>query len=254
MKPHEWAIEEIDGGHVGVAECWKCFVCGASGGPAWPRKNAAGEWVTEKKDDWCFYADGSGIRLPLDCDQAKIRIAHHLAGYKKWVFPLANFNRRKAPKGYRRHNMPCGNHVGAFGVQRKYHHHEGVDLYTAEGTPVRAVEAGTVIAVHLFTGSDAGSPWWLDTFCLMVEGPSGVVNYGEITPSVGVTTQVKAGDILGTVKRVLKEDKGRPTSMLHLELYQPGTTEPVEWPVDREKPPEGLWDPTPYLRWAEPRG
>lgn len=252
MKQHEWSIEEIDGGHVGVAECWKCFVCGASGGPAWPRKDEAGKWVKEKRpgDDWCFYADGSGVQLPLDCDQAKVRIQHHLAAFKKWRFPLALFNRRKAPYGYRQHHMPCGNHVGAFSTKRTHHHHEGVDFYTAEGTKVRAVETGTVVAVLPFTGPEAGSPWWLDTQCVMVEGPSGVVNYGEIDPTVALGGLVEAGSVVGTVRRVLREDKGKPMSMLHLELYRPGTREPVEWPGDQENAPDGLWDPTPYLRWA----
>jgi murein DD-endopeptidase MepM/ murein hydrolase activator NlpD len=223
IKPHEWAIEAD---HLG-GEFWKCFSCGASGGPC----------LLQKK--WCFYADGSGIQLPLDCDLAKIRIQHHLNAFKKWIFPLPG-----------KHHIYYAPHAAGFGTKRKYHHHEGVDLYISEGTKVRAVEAGKIVGVHLFTGPSAGSPWWLDTSCVMVEGPSGVVNYGEIDPAVAIGDNVEAGSIIGRVKRVIRKDKGKPMSMLHLELYRPGTTEPVEWPVDCEKTPEGLWDPTPYLRWA----
>lgn len=34
MSEHAWAIEEVDGGHLGVNDCWHCPVCGVGGGPA----------------------------------------------------------------------------------------------------------------------------------------------------------------------------------------------------------------------------
>jgi hypothetical protein len=92
----------------------------------------------------------------------------------------------------------------------------------------------------------------------MVEGRSGVFNYGEIRkPNIPVGTHVIAGECIANIKRVLFEDKLRPnipghsTSMLHLELYTHGSIQPVEW-VDRIKPPN-LLDPTPIILpiWLE---
>jgi murein DD-endopeptidase MepM/ murein hydrolase activator NlpD len=63
---------------------------------------------------------------------------------------------------------------------------------------------------------------------------------------VKVGQEVVAGDILGVVTRVLKVDKGRPMSMLHLELRVSGNTADIEW-LDPDAQPEGLLDPTPLL-------
>jgi len=148
--------------------------------------------------------------------------------------------------------LPLPPHPGAFGVARKNHIHEGVDLYCAEGTPVQAVEAGTVVAIIPFTGPKAGSDWWHDTEAVLIEGASGVVLYGEIIPkdlSVGDT--VSRGARLGHVKQVLKTDKGRPMSMLHLEFHAAGTRDAYEWTAAGGKPPS-LQDPTPFLRTAKP--
>lgn len=148
--------------------------------------------------------------------------------------------------------LPLPPHPGAFGVERAHHVHEGVDLYCAEGTPVRAVEAGKVVAIIPFTGAKAGSNWWHDTDAMLVEGASGVVLYGEISPAekrVGDTVQ--RGETLGEVKQVLKTDKGRPMSMLHLELHDAGTRDAYEWTVANGRPPS-LRDPTPFLKAAKP--
>lgn len=145
--------------------------------------------------------------------------------------------------------LPLAPHPGAFGVQRKHHFHEGVDLYCDEGTSVHAVEEGTVVAIIPFTGPKAGFDWWEDTEAVLVEGRSGVVVYGEIAPAVAEKQKVNAGDIVGHVKTVLKKDKGRPMGMLHLELHDHGTRDAPEWPVDGEKP-KTLRDPTEYLKKA----
>lgn len=142
--------------------------------------------------------------------------------------------------------LPLGDHPGAFGVVRKHHCHEGIDLYCADGIPVYAVEDGTVVAVIPFTGARAGMDWWEDTDAVLVEGASGVVVYGEITPACAMGDILRAGDLIGHVKRVLKIDKGRPMSMLHLELHTHGTRQAPEWPVGTEKP-ETLRDPTDFL-------
>ncbi len=142
--------------------------------------------------------------------------------------------------------LPVGSHPGAFGVKRKNHIHEGIDLYVPEGTPVRAVEDGIVVALEKFTGTEATppSPWWMDTEALLVEGASGVVVYGEITSIREPGYEVKAGDLLGYVIQVLKKDKGRPMSMLHLELHEHGTRQTSEW---LDEKPASLLDPTPHF-------
>lgn len=147
--------------------------------------------------------------------------------------------------------LPTGVHPGAFGVRRRHHTHEGVDLYVPEGTAVTAVEDGRVVAIEWFTGPTAGSPWWLDTQAVLVEGASGVVLYGEIVPTVRADDVIRAGEAVGWVRRVLRHDKGRPVSMLHLELHEPGTRRSWEWGVG-EPQPSSLRDPTNFLRNATP--
>jgi hypothetical protein len=149
--------------------------------------------------------------------------------------------------------VPIPPHPGAFGVQRKHDMHTGVDLYTKDGTSVYAVEDGIVVAVEHFTGEWDGTPWWNNTDCVLVEGKSGVVCYGEIVSRFKVGDVVSCGDRIATVVRVLKEDKERPDiaghrpSMLHIELYRPGTRKPAT-----SLGPEVL-DPTSYLEGAMSR-
>lgn len=142
--------------------------------------------------------------------------------------------------------LPIGAHPGAYGVKRKHHFHEGIDLYCPEGTPVYAVEDGDVVSVMPFTGARVGMDWWEDTDAVLIEGASGVVVYGELVPAVTAGMKVGAGDLIGHVKRVLKIDKGRPMSMLHLELHTHGARQAPEWPVKGNKP-ETLRDPTEFL-------
>jgi hypothetical protein len=146
--------------------------------------------------------------------------------------------------------LPLPPHPGAFSVARAHHVHEGVDLYCAEGTAVEAVEAGTIVAIIPFTGPKADSGWWHDTDALLVEGASGVVLYGEIETNKQVGDTVQRGETLGQVKQVLKTDKGRPMSMLHLELHDTGTRDAYEWTAAGGKPPS-LRDPTPFLKAAK---
>ena len=129
-------------------------------------------------------------------------------------------------------------------MQRRQDIHTGVDLYAPEGMSVRSVEEGVVVAVERFTGEAAESPWWEETDAVLVEGPSGVVCYGEVWPKVDVGWRVPPGARVGVVRRVLKP--GKPNgSMLHLELYRPGTRQTVWW-RGGERPP-GLLDPTERL-------
>jgi len=177
-----------------------------------------------------------------------------------WIFPLPNKNVTISSDLMSFKNIdlnisteiPIHPHCGSFGFRRKHHTHEGVDLYAIEGSPVIAVEDGTIVNIVPFTGSSINLPWWLDTFAILVEGKSGVVCYGEIYPDyeangIKIGANIKAGKHLGYVMRVLREDKGRPVSMLHLELYSHGITEPINLPVNAIIGETALRDPTQYL-------
>jgi len=150
--------------------------------------------------------------------------------------------------------IPIDNHVGAFGVQRKMHIHNGVDLYCEFLEAVYAVEKGKIVDVRQWTGKDAGSPWWNDTWAVLVEGESGVIAYGELCEHDRVEdeigTEIRRGELIGFVKPVLKKDKGRPTSMLHLQMYKHGHLCSGGWDTNNPKP-ETLIDPTPFLLEAE---
>lgn len=158
-----------------------------------------------------------------------------------------------AMMGANQTGLPIAPHPGAFGVRRRHHTHEGVDLYVPEGTPISAVEEGEVVAVTPFTGPAAGPglAHWLDTHAVFVEGPSGVVVYGELVPCVALGARVAAGTLLGHATTVLVKDKGRPRCMLHLELHPAGSRVAPEWLVHDERPAV-LRDPTPYLLAARP--
>lgn len=130
---------------------------------------------------------------------------------------------------------------GQFGAVRKYDIHTGVDLHCPVETLVPAIEDGIVVAIEHFTGVNAGSPWWHDTQAVLVEGVSGVILYGEVRPLVDLDQRVRKDEIVGSVLRVLKNDKGKPLSMLHLELYKPGTRASVWW-KHNEPQPENLLD------------
>lgn len=154
--------------------------------------------------------------------------------------------------------LPLFPHKGAFAVPRKFHTHEGVDLYAPDGTPVTAVEEGIVVDIQPFTGLHANTPWWNDTWAVLVEGETGVVVYGEVRPIAWLyigshirrNSEHRMDELIGHVSTVLKVDKGRPMSMLHLELHANGTRgEILSW--EDRFPPATLRDPTPYLLNAE---
>ena len=150
-------------------------------------------------------------------------------------------------------HIPIGNHCGAFGAKRLHDIHTGIDLYANDGEGVIAADRGIVVAMFPFTGIRAGSSWWLDTYAVAVEDKTGVWLYGEIEPSahIKVGVELDGGDLLGTVKRVLRNDKGRPTSMLHLERYVHGCRDfaPV-WYRGQAQPPQ-LLDPTQELAYFD---
>lgn len=159
-----------------------------------------------------------------------------------WHWPLEAWSFR---------NIPIGNHPGAFGVKRKYDVHTGVDLYCPHDTEIFAVESGRVVEIERFTGlgADDSTPWWNDTWAVLVEGLSGVVLYGELYPHVQTGNFVEPGQRLGFSRTVLKKDKGKHMCMLHLELYRAGIRESVRW-KSGENYPTGLRDPTAKLLYA----
>lgn len=144
--------------------------------------------------------------------------------------------------------LPLFGHCGSFGFRRKFHFHEGLDFYVPERTSVYACEPGEVLAITAFTGQHANCPWWAETWGVLVEGETGVFCYGEILPhsSIKIGKRLLAGDIIGEVKTVLLKDKGRPMSMLHLELHKHGTVKTHGWYPETGKP-ESLLDPTSYF-------
>ena len=115
---------------------------------------------------------------------------------------------------------------GRFGFPRKHDVHTGFDLYCQDNESVYAIESGFVTDISHFTGeftTPDPMPWWENTMAMAIEGKSGVILYGEIyEPSLKIGDKVVEGQQIANVKRVLKTDKGLPTTMLHIELYKRG--------------------------------
>lgn len=140
--------------------------------------------------------------------------------------------------------IPINNHVGSFGYKRKFDVHTGIDFYVEEGTEVLSMTDGKVIGIYQFTGSKVGSPWWLDTDCVLIENDEEIILYGEITPNnLKVGQEIKQGEVIGKVTKVLPKNKGRPQSMLHLELHSKNSTLFYTW-LNHEEKPNMLLDPT----------
>lgn len=144
--------------------------------------------------------------------------------------------------------IPIGTHCGAFGVKRRFDTHTGIDLYCQDGDDVFAIEDGIVVLIEDFTGASANSEWWNNTQAVHIEGESGVIVYGEIEPNEELSEGliVKSGQEIGKVRQVLKQDKGRPMSMLHIELYKHGSRQSCIWENDKAQN-DCLLDPTELL-------
>ena len=121
-------------------------------------------------------------------------------------------------------DIPCCNHYGSYMVKRKFDVHTGVDLYAPVRSRVYAIEDGEVVSVRPFTGKIVGQDHWNNTYALDIEGYTGTICYGEIDydEELKVGDRVEKGQIIGTVERVLKEFKGKATSMLHLAIHRHG--------------------------------
>lgn len=145
--------------------------------------------------------------------------------------------------------LPAPDSPGAFGARRKFDVHTGVDLYVPEGTTIVSMTEGRIVDILPFTGPSVGTPWWKDTFAVLVESEYGTILYGEIAPDPArfIGEFVSEGAVLGTVLAVLEPKRGRTISMLHVELYATGVRTPVDWSLDGAQPEE-LGDPTDLLR------
>lgn len=144
-----------------------------------------------------------------------------------------------------------------FGAKRKHDIHTGIDIYVPEHTEVYSLIAGKVVNIEWFTGikSIPPTPWWEDTQAIWVEdmsiNPGYVLVYGEIkvNEKIAIGDFVDQDTVLGTIKKVLKKDKGiNPTTMLHLELYESKPKETAIWLLDQEKP-KGLLNPLNEMKY-----
>lgn len=176
----------------------------------------------------------------------------------KWLFPLKDMHVYPATNDSFSHlhidwtknvEIPIYPHCGSFGAKRKHDIHKGIDLYAPVGEIVYAVEYGYVVDICPFTGPHAGFDWWENTWGVYIKGNSGIVVYGEIEPntSLKIGDYISKGEAIGTVLKVLKHDKGRPISMLHLELHDVNHIHTEQWKISEPNPPEGILDPTDYL-------
>jgi 3-polyprenyl-4-hydroxybenzoate decarboxylase len=144
--------------------------------------------------------------------------------------------------------IPTLPHPGAFKFQRNHGgKHTGIDLYCEDSEEVYAVEDGTVVGIEHFTGEWDNTPWWNNTDCILVEGCSGVVCYGEIKTSLSIGDKVLRGQHIANVVRVIKdklhpEIEGWKPNMLHLEWYKHKIRKASVHFSEEE-----LFDPTPKL-------
>ena len=195
-----------------------------------------------------------GMGAMADIDKIVIAVQESL----RWYFPLAMHANLTGEIPLRCPGIPIKSHPGSFLHKRKHHTHTGVDLYCDDGDTVKAVENGKVVGIEDFTGVKQKTPWWEDTQCILVEGATGVICYGEVIPgyTLKVGDKVQRGRTIGHVKRVLKigERKlkypGHSESMLHMEIYPHGKYMAFEELGTKPDSFDILIDPTPYLRTA----
>lgn len=150
-------------------------------------------------------------------------------------------------KPLKEYNLPSLESQNCFGAKRKHDFHTGVDLFCEENDNVYSIYDGVITNVIEFTGYSE-SPWWNDTLAVMIYHPEiqKTFLYGEILTKIKVGRTVKSGQEIGRVKTVLKKDKGKPMTMLHMECYKGLQTNAVWW-YHNTKYPNNLEDITKYL-------
>ena len=126
-----------------------------------------------------------------------------------------------------------------------YPPHAATDVVAPVGTPILAVDWGTIIEFTR-TGFYAG------TGSIGIRHPEFVARYAEINPAKGLSegTLVQQGQIIGQVAQANNEKK---THMLHFEMF--ADTQSGDLSDTSNKPYErrgDIYDPQPYLMaWAE---
>ncbi len=145
-----------------------------------------------------------------------------------------------------------GNELGSFGRETGGTMRTRVDLYCERGQSVVSVEEGTVVAIVPFSGKhtrENPNSTDHDTFAVLVEGPAGVVVYGNVHPLVAVGKRVKADEHIASVVPRCSHFTGVPMVMLGFELHATGSRELLRW-YRGDPRPDALLDPIPLLRDA----
>jgi hypothetical protein len=154
------------------------------------------------------------------------------------MFPLKKY----------KHRLPSPFETAAgFGYSQKNGKHQsGIELYCDEGQEVFAIEESDIIDMFLSTGYGAETPWFQNTYTLLLEGNSGVINYSciLIDHDVKFGKTIKEGQLIGRIKKLM--DISIPS--LYIGLYYNGVEEPIEWNRGEVKPTE-LLDPTDMLKF-----
>jgi murein DD-endopeptidase MepM/ murein hydrolase activator NlpD len=130
--------------------------------------------------------------------------------------------------------------TGAFGAMRgNDRKHAGCDLYCKEDTPVYSVDDGVVV--------DTSETFYKDTGAVTIQHDNFMARYAEIWPAVEQGDHVRAGELIGAVKR----PQGEEVCMLHFEMYEGFPNISKEPLTNTKNPPfmrsKSLIDPTTYL-------
>lgn len=145
--------------------------------------------------------------------------------------------------------FPSEKHPGCFGFKRKHHYHEGIDFYVPLGHRIYSGWDGQIVSVFQLTGAAVGSDWWEDSWACMIQSDSYYWMLGELsfeTIIVHPGENIRKGQFIGCVGKVLKKDKGRPQTMLHLQCHTLNSQQD-DWAAlwsDYKQKPNGLIDPT----------
>jgi hypothetical protein len=79
---HNWVIETIDSGYLGINDFWLCDRCGAGGGPV---------FFNEKKQAYVkrfkSFLPGAGLQVTDDCVKAQELIAEYRKEHPLCVYP-----------------------------------------------------------------------------------------------------------------------------------------------------------------------
>jgi murein DD-endopeptidase MepM/ murein hydrolase activator NlpD len=163
--------------------------------------------------------------------------------------------------------IPEPEQPGSFWENRGDRHHAGVDMYAPAFSDVIAIEDGEVLEVSEFTSPDK-IPYWNVTYAILVKNDDGLLlRYAELYDAVvSPGDKIQAGCLLGHVGLVLNLDKINETSpryiqklkekgapsMLHFEMHQELPDITIKYLGGNffvEKKPQGLIDPTNYLKF-----